>query len=226
MATIIRFQFMRDERLRFLSHLDLQRLFQRSFRRGSIPTAFSEGFNPHIKLAFAGALPLGMITDCEYGDIVLTEDMPAEIFKAKMNAALPDGMKILNAEVIPAGTASLASSVKQADYTVTLFDQFDCADDAAITSAVEDLMTKPEIIIRKRNKKKRWVDTDIKPFVADLNYIGRNGDDLDFSLSIRYIDQKCVKAIQVMQALADTTGLPLNVDETLRLHKHEMVLEE
>lgn len=225
MTTTIRFKFERDERLRFLSHLDLQRLFQRAFRRAEIPTAYSNGFNPHIRLAFAGALPLGLITDEEYGDIVLAHDMTAKDFLQRMNAVLPGGLKLLDAKEIQPGTLSLAAALKRADYRLTLFDQPVHLTVAVLQKATEDFLSRPVIEIEKRNKKKKWVKTDIRPYIANLSFIGREGADLDFELSVNYIDQKCVKALQVMQALSDFAGLGLRVDETLRLHKTAAVME-
>lgn len=71
----IRFKFTRGEELRFISHLDQQRLFQRAFRRAGLDIAHSNGFNPHPKLSFALAMSVGLMSDSEYGDVVLTRDI-------------------------------------------------------------------------------------------------------------------------------------------------------
>lgn len=224
MAMMIRFKFKRDEGLRFLSHLDMQRLFQRAFRRAEIPTAFSNGFNPHIKLSFAGALPLGMITDVEYGDLVLSEELSPDVFLRKMNAALPQDLQILEARELFHGETSLAAALKQADYRVTLFDQPEDLASDRLNRGITDFLSKNEIIIKKRNKKKRLVETDIRPYIGDLRFVQKTGADIHFDLSINYIDQKCVKAIQVMQALSEYEALNLNVDESMRLHKVSIIM--
>ncbi|WP_115028438.1 TIGR03936 family radical SAM-associated protein [Acetobacterium bakii] len=69
----MQYQFKRTNELRFLSHLDQQRLFQRAFRRSDMQVDYSLGFNPHPKMAFALAMSVGLTSDCEYGDVMLTE---------------------------------------------------------------------------------------------------------------------------------------------------------
>lgn len=58
--------FYKHEQVMFVSHLDMQRLFQRAFRRADLPLAYSNGFNPHPLLSFATALSVGYTSDCEY----------------------------------------------------------------------------------------------------------------------------------------------------------------
>ena len=67
--------FTKEAPVRFVSHLDLQRLFQRAFRRAKLPLAYSQGFNPHPLVAFATALSVGFTSEGEYLDLTLTEDV-------------------------------------------------------------------------------------------------------------------------------------------------------
>jgi radical SAM-linked protein len=68
-----RIKFKREPDIRYISHLDMQRMVQRVLRRGGIPMKYSEGFNPHPKLAFAMAMGVGLTSDCEYVDVELAE---------------------------------------------------------------------------------------------------------------------------------------------------------
>ena len=71
--------FYKHEQVMFVSHLDMQRLFQRAFRRADLQLAYSNGFNPHPLLSFATALSVGYTSDCEYFDVMLSEYVsPAE----------------------------------------------------------------------------------------------------------------------------------------------------
>ena len=65
--------FTKEAPVRFVSHLDVQRLFQRAFRRAKLPMAYSQGFNPHPQMSFASALAMGWSSDVELMDIRLTE---------------------------------------------------------------------------------------------------------------------------------------------------------
>ena len=63
--------FYKHDEVRFVSHLDMQRLFQRAFRRAGLPLSYSKGFNPHPLLSFATALSVGYTSECEYFDVFL-----------------------------------------------------------------------------------------------------------------------------------------------------------
>ena len=80
-------------RARFLSHLDTMRVFQRALTRARIPAAYSQGFNPHMRLSVAFPLPLGAESVCEIIDLKL--EHPAGGLVNKLNAALPEGFEIL-----------------------------------------------------------------------------------------------------------------------------------
>ena len=67
--------FTKEAPVRFVSHLDVQRLFQRAFRRAKLPLAYSQGFNPHPLVSFATALSVGMTSRGEYLDVTLAEEL-------------------------------------------------------------------------------------------------------------------------------------------------------
>lgn len=112
--------FYKHDEVRFVSHLDMQRLFQRAFRRAGLPLSFSQGFNPHPLLSFATALSVGYTSDCEYFDVMLAESIPVEEFADRVNAVLPAGVHII--DVIDAGSfkTSLTSLMRSASYVVEM----------------------------------------------------------------------------------------------------------
>jgi len=81
--------------LRFLSHLDLVRTLERALRRSGLPLAFSQGFNPRIRLSFPGALSTGIESDFEEFDVVLTSPVDTEAAAARLRELLPRGLDIL-----------------------------------------------------------------------------------------------------------------------------------
>ncbi len=93
MLMILRVKFTKKGYLKYISHLDLMRLFERGFRRAQIPIKYSEGFNPQPKFSIANPLALGIESEEEYMDINLHERIPIDEFIERMNRELPDDIK-------------------------------------------------------------------------------------------------------------------------------------
>ena len=82
--------------MRFISHLDLVRLFQRAARRAGLPLAMTEGFSPHPKMSFKRALKLGIESDEEEALFYINGWMNPEEFRRRLQAELPHGIEIKN----------------------------------------------------------------------------------------------------------------------------------
>ena len=82
-------QFGKQGRLRFISHLDLQRFMQRALRRTGLPVAYSQGFNPHALLSFASALGMGVSSEAELLEVRFAEPVAEQTILEAMRAALP-----------------------------------------------------------------------------------------------------------------------------------------
>jgi radical SAM family uncharacterized protein/radical SAM-linked protein len=106
--------------LRFLSHLDLARVFQRAVARTSAPIAYSHGFHPHPQIAFGPALPVGVESQCEYVDFSFTERLDVEHFVRNMNAVLPTGIEMSKAVPIALNDPSLSAILKRFVYRVVI----------------------------------------------------------------------------------------------------------
>src|SRR5438105_10102237 len=78
-------------KMRFASHLDVARAFERGVRRARLPIAYSSGFNPHPKISYAGGAPTGVASEAEYLSLGLSSRSDAEAVREQLNAALPDG---------------------------------------------------------------------------------------------------------------------------------------
>ncbi|MET0190051.1 MAG: TIGR03936 family radical SAM-associated protein [Pseudonocardia sediminis] len=95
----VRLRFAKRGRLRFLSHRDVARSFERAVRRAGIPVSHSHGFSPHPRLSWVGAAPTGSASEAEYLEIGLTRELDPETVRAALDAALPDGLDVLEAVV-------------------------------------------------------------------------------------------------------------------------------
>ena len=105
-------------RLRFTSHRDIQRALERALRRADVPMAYSAGFTPHPKISYAGAAAMGAASEAEYLEISVTERLDAERVRAALDAALPDGLDVL--EVVEAGPGSLADRLQASAWRIEL----------------------------------------------------------------------------------------------------------
>jgi radical SAM family uncharacterized protein/radical SAM-linked protein len=115
----VRLRWSKSEEVRFTSHLDVGRTFERTIRRSGIPIAYSEGFHPHQKVAFGPPLPLGFVSDFEYLDIQLTQPYSDEVLH-RLNQAVPSGFKFLEAKPILRKSESLSAAINLALYEVQL----------------------------------------------------------------------------------------------------------
>jgi len=86
--------------MRYISHLDLIRLFMRALRRAGIPLYFTKGFSPHPRLIIKRALKVGAESENEEAEIILAHRLSARVFKDRLNRQLPQGIRITEAGIL------------------------------------------------------------------------------------------------------------------------------
>jgi len=104
----LRLRYAKRGRLRFSSHRDFQRAFERALRRAGVPMAYSAGFTPHPKVSYAGAAPTGVASEAEYLEIAVAQRVDPRRLAAALDASLPPGLDILEAVEARSGSGSLA----------------------------------------------------------------------------------------------------------------------
>jgi radical SAM-linked protein len=114
----LRVRFCRGEELKFISHLDIIRLWLRAMRRAGIPLEYTEGFSPHPRISLAVPLSVGVTADNELMDISITKVVSPHWFIDTVNRQLPDGLKVLEATPIGPNVPSLQSQVRFTQYQV------------------------------------------------------------------------------------------------------------
>lgn len=140
-------RFAKRGRLRFTSHRDFQRAFERAVRRAELPVAFSHGFSPHPKISYAGAAPTGAASEAEYLEISLTHERDADEVRAALDEALPPGLDVL--EVVVAGPGSLAEQLEASEWRIAL----PGVDPATAGAAVEAFLAREEILVERMTKR-------------------------------------------------------------------------
>jgi len=114
----LRLRYAKRGRLRFSSHRDFQRAFERAIRRAEVPIAFSAGFNPHPKVSYAGAAPTGTASEAEYLEIAVVERCDPDLVRKALDESLPPGLDVL--EVVEARTGSLPDRIDASVWQVEL----------------------------------------------------------------------------------------------------------
>ena len=99
----LRIRYAKRGRLRFTSHRDFSRAFERAIFRARIPMAYSSGFNPHPRISYAGASPTGAASEAEYLEIGLSETVDPATVHAALDEALPDGLDVVEVVESPGG---------------------------------------------------------------------------------------------------------------------------
>jgi radical SAM-linked protein len=100
-------------KMRFASHRDVARAFERGVRRAGLPIAYSAGFTPHPKISYTGGAPTGVASEAEYLTLALTTPQAADQVCERLNAVLPDGIDVVNVTAASPGSAPPESSVWQ-----------------------------------------------------------------------------------------------------------------
>lgn len=133
-------------RLRFSSHRDFQRAFERALRRAGVPMAYSAGFSPHPRISYANAAPTGTASEAEYVEIGVVAHCDPDRLRAELDAALPPGLDVL--EVVDAGEAGrgfLAERLQGSVWRVELPD----VEPERAEAAVAAFLGRDEVIVQR-----------------------------------------------------------------------------
>ncbi|MFI7290308.1 TIGR03936 family radical SAM-associated protein [Streptomyces anulatus] len=165
----IRLRYTKRGRLRFTSHRDFQRAFERALRRSEVPMAYSAGFTPHPKVSYANAAPTGTGSEAEFLEIALTEARDPEVLRGLLDESMPDGLDIIDA--VEARTSGLAERLTASVWEMRL-DGVDPEDVRTAVAAFNDAES-----VEVQRKAKNGIRTfDARAAVADLRVVDAPAD--------------------------------------------------
>lgn len=172
----LRVRYARRGRLRFTSHRDFQRAFERALRRAAVPVAYSQGFTPHPKVSYAGAAPTGAASEAEYLEVSVTDRCDPDEVAVALDAALSPGLDIVS--VTEAGQVALADQLQASAWDVEL----PGVSPEDLAGAVEAFLAESSVIVeRVTGKGKRELDVreavirmEAGPEAAALNLVLRH----------------------------------------------------
>ena len=142
----LRIRYAKRGRLRFTSHRDFSRAFERAIFRARIPMAYSSGFNPHPRISYAGAAPTGSASEAEYVEIALAQVVDPAAVQALLVEALPDGLDVL--EVVESPGGSLADLLQASSWLIELPTPIEAVEDA-----VAAFLDAAEVPVERMTKK-------------------------------------------------------------------------
>src|SRR5512146_2579310 len=180
MTTRIRMRYARTGRVRFLSHLDFMTLVHRAAVRAGIPLAWSQGFNPHPRIAFGPALPVGMESETEYLD--LETDHFADLLRMTkdLNAVLPEGVRIRESAVVPKKAPSLSGSIARYRYRLAVPGKYQ----DGLEPRVEEFLSRSSVPVSRE-----WKQRDIRPCIETIE----SAEGADGCLTIMLVDHGEIK---------------------------------
>ncbi|MBE5773011.1 MAG: DUF2344 domain-containing protein [Clostridiales bacterium] len=197
MRALIRFG--KQPRLRFISHLDMQRFFQRALNRTGLPIAYTQGFNPHPVLSFGSALALGWTSEYEIIDIKLAVPMGRKRTEDAMRSALPDDLPVIEVKLVDDRHPAPMAQVKMADYRVTLEGE----DVERILAQVPAFMER-ECVLEMKKTKSGEKEINIRPLVISADTF-ENGINMRLMLT----EKESLKPNLMLKALCDMAGVEI-----------------
>jgi radical SAM-linked protein len=166
-----RFCFTKVGKVRFTSHRDVARLWERALRRAELPVARTEGFNPRPKVHFGLALPTGYESDGEYLDVDLREPEAGGVVLAelpeRLTPLLPPGLDVVAAAPVVPGTPSLQQAVTSCSWRIEVPELTPEKAEAAVGA----LLASGELLVTRQRKGRETTD-DVRPEVLDLEVVG------------------------------------------------------
>ena len=165
----VRIRFSKTGQAKYISHLDINRVFARTFARAGVKIWFTEGFNPHPYMSFSLPLSLGVESYCENVDVRITDDASFSEIKDRMNACLPDGIKVVDVYDDFRDSYDICYS----DYVF----YFEFKDNNLALEKIKTVLESEQILALKKGKqgrKKVMKETDIKQFINRYNISIRN----------------------------------------------------
>ncbi len=199
----LRITFAKGEELKYISHLDLMRLWERTLRRVCVPLDYSQGFNPRPKMAVAAPLPVGFTSRGEVMDIILERRISPYNFAKGLAPHLPPGLELLSVEDIYPKLPSLQSQVHAAEYRVIVASDGpqEEMEGKLLAERVQQLLSAEQLLRHRRGK-----DYDLRPLIEDLWIEGKEAGGWVLGMRLRAGSRGAGRPDEVLDALGLAAG--------------------
>ena len=193
----LRIRYAKRGRLRFTSHRDFSRAFERAIFRARVPMAYSSGFNPHPRISYAGAAPTGSASEAEYLEIGLAEVVDLTVLRQQLEEALPDGLDVV--EIVESPGGALADRLQASHWLIDV-----TAPGPVAVEAVERFLAAPEVLVERMTKK------GLREFDCRAAVIALRADPIDSGARLDLVLRHAVPAVRpddVLVGLNAVAGL-------------------
>ncbi len=157
-------KFEKTGSIRYISHLDLMRQFQRAFKRAEIGLAYSHGFNPHPKMSFGQPLSLGFTSIGEYLEFETLESYTPEDIIERLNATMSEGLKVTACWILHGTNKTAAALVQYGSYEIASEQTLGKSADEFL----KGFLSQEKILVEKKQKKGKSTEIDILPMIKTL----------------------------------------------------------
>ncbi len=178
--TKYRLKYCKESGMRFISHLDLLKIFSRAARRCGLPLTYSQGFNPHPELVFNAPLPLGVTSESEFVDISLDEELSEEQCLSLLQSSLPNGIRPISVRKMAEREATVMKYVCSCRYRLQV--EISNVTPQEYINRISTLLHHNEPIMVMKKSKSGVKETDIRPMIhAFFDEVEMDGNGLTFS---------------------------------------------
>ncbi len=214
-----RAQIRKGSQIAVLSHLDYMNVFMRALIRSKLPAAWSEGFNPHLKVSFATALAVGVTSDCEYVDFELTAPVNELEVSTRLNEQLPVGAEIVRLKKLRGKSKPVMSLVDLSRYEVRL--PFDEKFLPAAQSSARSFNAATEIKFTRVTPKKIR-ELELKRYLVGRVELELTGGELVIKFSVRITSEGSLKPSEVLKILRERFDFPTDLS-TARINRTQLL---
>jgi len=204
----------------------MAKTLERTFRRVQVPIKFSQGFNPHPKISFATALPIGVSSEGEYMDIETTEKVDLEEFINTMNKELPEGLKLIQSKYVNEKSKALMAVIDYSNYLVKCVLSHDVNREYLMDAVVNFLREEKIIINKVSNKRNKEInkELDIRPLIRNITMIdNKSGKDIILKMTLATGSNGNLKPEVVIQSFIEKMNMPILLDH-IRIHRQDLLV--
>jgi radical SAM-linked protein len=207
----IRIVYAKTEAIKFISHHDEFRLWERTLRRADLPLLYKQGFNPQPHMQFASPLGVGITGERELLDITLSPPVPLSELHSRLEAKLAPGVHLVSLSELKKKPASVQGLLIGADYTILIYAAPGEVEPAAIEERIQEFLAQATIW-RERERKGEAYTYNLRPLVLELRYEGYDAANEEHRLFLR------------VQQRAGATGRPDEVVDSLGIDDYARTL--
>lgn len=207
----LRILYEKGEAIKFISHQDEFRLWERTLRRADLPLLYKQGFNPMPHIQFASPLGVGITGVRELVDITLGDRLPIDEVRRRLTTKLPPGVFVNDIEELPLKADALMISMMGADYTILIYAEEGDIDPALLRGKIADFLATKDIW-RERQRKGKYYTYNLRALVFELEYRGYDREREEHTIFLR------------VQQRAGATGRPDEVVIALGLDEYARTL--